>query len=410
MNQSVKLIFLQFLSLGLGLFSVFYIAATIPPKLYAIIGVYEIITTIAIVFSSTGIETIALRNILLWKKEKKINKISEVISHSLILRLFFMLILIFPLMIYAYYMSKVKFNNEYLYLFILMSISSVFSALNNSLEIILKSFNKYFLAALIPFSVNILGRLLALILFIYYGFEFYIYVIMLLPIFITLFVVLKIKKWIIFTGNIKRKTLLMNFKTAKHFKFSTYVTYIYDRLDQLLISVFFSTELLGSYTIAKRILSLGVTIVKNIFNPMIQKLVNFKNHFVELERNILKIMKIRNYLLLLIVFGFPLVYYCTTGLIEIMGLDKYKYLNYFIISIYLSFFFYVLMKVKFTIISLLYESIYYLKLTLFLATMSALFFASFIAIDVKIVFIYLSFSYFITWLYSLYIYKKKNIT
>lgn len=313
-------------------------------------------------------------------------------------------------MIYAYYMSKVKFNNEYLYLFILMSISSVFSALNNSLEIILKSFNKYFLAALIPFSVNILGRLLALILFIYYGFEFYIYVIMLLPIFITLFVVLKIKKWIIFTGNIKRKTLLMNFKTAKHFKFSTYVTYIYDRLDQLLISVFFSTELLGSYTIAKRILSLGVTIVKNIFNPMIQKLVNFKNHFVELERNILKIMKIRNYLLLLIVFGFPLVYYCTTGLIEIMGLDKYKYLNYFIISIYLSFFFYVLMKVKFTIISLLYESIYYLKLTLFLATMSALFFASFIAIDVKIVFIYLSFSYFITWLYSLYIYKKKNIT
>ena len=291
-----------------------------------------------------------------------------------------------------------------------MSISSVFSALNNSLEIILKSFNKYFLAALIPFIVNILGRLLALILFIYYGFEFYINVIMLLPIFITLFVIFKIKKWIIFTGNIKRKTLLMNFKTAKHFKFSTYVTYIYDRLDQLLISVFFSTELLGSYTIAKRILSLGITIVKNIFNPMIQKLINLKNDFVELERSILKIMKIRNYLLLLIVFGLPIVYYYTTDLIEIIGLDKYKYLNYFIISIYLSFFFYVLMKVKFTIISLFYDSIYYLKLTIFLATISALFFASFIVIDVKIVFIYLSFSYFITWLYSLYIYKKKNIT
>jgi transketolase N-terminal domain/subunit len=75
------------------------------------------------------------------------------------------LILLFPIMIYAYYMSKYKFNNDYLYLFILMSISSVFSALNNSLEIILKSFNKYFLAALIPFIVNILGRLLALILF-----------------------------------------------------------------------------------------------------------------------------------------------------------------------------------------------------------------------------------------------------
>ena len=73
---------------------------------------------------------------------------------------------------------------------------------------------------------------------------------------------------------------------------------------------------------------------------MIQKLINIKNDIVELERSILKIIKIRNYLLLLIVFGLPIVYYYTTDLIEIIGLDKYKYLNYFIISIYLSFFFY----------------------------------------------------------------------
>ena len=85
-------------------------------------------------------------------------------------------------------------------LFLLMTISSVFSSLNNSLVLLYKSFNRYFSAAFISFSVNILGRLIAIFVFVNLGFESYILVIIFLPILTTLFALFGLKDWIVFKG------------------------------------------------------------------------------------------------------------------------------------------------------------------------------------------------------------------
>ena len=111
MNQSVKLLILQFFSIGLGFFSVFFVAANIPTKLYAVVGVYEIISGISRVFSNTGLETFAIRNVLLYKKKGKFDKISELVTQSLFLRIILASFLFFKknLLIFFEYLLYISF-------------------------------------------------------------------------------------------------------------------------------------------------------------------------------------------------------------------------------------------------------------------------------------------------------------
>ncbi len=408
MNQSVKLIILQLFSLGLGFFSVFYVAGNIPPHLYAVVGVYEVIVSISRVFSNAGIETFAIRNVLFYEKEGELNKISELITQSLFLRIVFALFLMLPLILYAKYISANKFEGEYFSLFSLMILSSVFIAINDSVVLLLKSFNKYFSAAFVNFCVNILGRLIAIFVFIYFGFDNYIYVIISLPIIITSIVVFKLKKWISFRKHINKNSIIFNLKQSKHFTFSSYIAYVYNMLDQLLVSVFFTAEILSSFTLGKRILTISRTIVGNIFDPMIQKLVNLKKDILALETKINSIRKMKNIMLLIMSLFLPLLIIYIKDLLVLLNLIRYPYLDTFIIFIYVGVLFFVQMKFKYTIIIMFYDSIYNLKLSSIMAITGAITFALVVNFDVRFIFAYLSITYFSVWVYSWLIYKKKK--
>ncbi|MFA6738575.1 MAG: hypothetical protein WCR89_07460, partial [Bacteroidales bacterium] len=69
MKQSVGLVILQIFGIILGLVSVFFVAGSLPAEEYALVGVYNVISTIVVVFSNTGFETYAIRNVLDWKEK-----------------------------------------------------------------------------------------------------------------------------------------------------------------------------------------------------------------------------------------------------------------------------------------------------------------------------------------------------
>lgn len=408
MPQSYKLILLQVISLFLGFFSIFFIAGNIPPELYAIVGVYEVISSISRVFSNLGLETLAIRNILYYKEKGFYNKISELVTQSLYLRILLSILLLIPLNLYAYYISNYKFNGGYLVLFILMTLSSIFISVNDSIILLLKSFNKYFTAAFINFTINILGRILAILGFIIWGFDSYISIIIVLPLFVTFIVVFKIKEWINFKKYISFEKLKANVLKSKHFTLSSYVAYVYNMSDQLLVSLFFSSEVLSSYSLGKRLMLIFRTIIENIFDPVMQKLISIRNQTSLLNEEIGKIIRIKNILLILLVLFIPVLVFSLEDMLLLLGLNHYPYLNTFIICIYLSILAFIQMKIKYNFIVFFYESIYYLKVNLVSAVLSVIFFFLLAKTELKFIFLYIGLTYLLTWLYSSYIFKIKG--
>ena len=108
-NQSFYLIILQIIAIIVGFISTFYIAGNLDPSMFALIGVYGIICTISLVFSNTGIETYAIRNILELKKNNDIHEIERLVTISIFGRLIISLIILIPLFIYSFFLSKYKF-------------------------------------------------------------------------------------------------------------------------------------------------------------------------------------------------------------------------------------------------------------------------------------------------------------
>ena len=165
MKQSLQLVYLQIISIILGFTTLIYVASSLPAELFAITAIYSVTSSLIIIFSNTGLETYAMRNVLVWKENEELDKIRLVISQAIFLRICFAFVLVAPMIVYSYYISKYKFDGEYFSLFVFMTFLSIIAAINESLALLLKSFNKYLSAAFIFFVINILGKILAFVLF-----------------------------------------------------------------------------------------------------------------------------------------------------------------------------------------------------------------------------------------------------
>jgi len=406
MKQSIGLVILQIVGVSLGLVSVFWIAGSLPPKIYAIVGIYNVISTFIVVFSNTGFETYAIRNVLAWQQTGENDKVKLIVTQAIAYRTILASFILLPIIGYAAYISAYKFDDQYFGLFILMGLLSIAKAINDATVLLLKAFNKYFAAALVTYSVNVFGKILALILFFKYGFNVYIITIIILPIIVTVPVLYMMRKWINIKGVFYKKNIIEGFRQSKVFALSAYISYVYNFLDQLIISVFMSPEVLGSYTVAKNLLNIGKTFIENIFDPMMQNLVRFKNNIATLHLKLKKIIKVRNILLILSIMFLPFVILFVNEGLSLIRLGHYTYLNYFVIFIYLSQVVHIGLKVKSNYISLMFPSNFYLKLAIINAMFSLLFFILLIVINIKLVFAYIFFTNILILFYSNYLFKK----
>lgn len=408
MRQSIGLVILQIFGIVLGLVSVFWVAGSLPPEEYAIVGIYNIISTLILVFSNTGIETHAIRNVLAWKEEGKIDQLKLTVTQSITYRTIFASIVFLPIIGYSAYISTHKFNGQYFGLFILMGFLSISKATNDATVLILRSFNKYLAAALVTYTVNVFGKIVALLLFIKYGFLIYIYMIMLLPLITTIPVLLMIKDNIDFKGVFKWSNFKTGVVESKYFAFSSYISYIFNFLDQLLVSIFMSAEILGTFSVAKNILSMAKTFIENIFDPMIQNLVSVKQNMEVFKLKLKRVFKIRNILLYVSILFIPLVYFTIGNILNILQINHYPFLNYFIVFIYLSQVVHIAMKVKYNYICLFYPQSSYLKINTINALLMLLFFVVIVLIDAKLLFLHLLLANIFMYFYSEKQYNNKN--
>jgi O-antigen/teichoic acid export membrane protein len=408
MKQSLGLVILQVFGIALGFVSVFYVAGTLSAEVYAVVGIYNVISIFIVVFSNTGIETYGIRNILALQEIKEDSKIKLIVTQAIFYRTILACIVVFPIVFYAIYVSEQKFQGQYLELFLFMSFLSITKAINDSSILLLRAFNKYFAAALATYSVNVFGRLLALFLFIQFGFNSYIYTIILLPLLVTIPVIYMLREWISLEGVFQKENLLKVFKESKSFALSGYISYAFNFLDQLLVSIFMSAEVLGSFSVAKSIYSISKTFIENIFDPIVQDLVRYKNNSKLIDLKLGKIFKIRNILLLISLLILPFVIIYINELIMVLGLDKYLFLNYFVVFIYLSQIASIAMKVKFNYIALFYEPSFYLRLTIIYALLSILFFTVVIVIDIKFIFSHMLLTNLILIIYTNKLFNNKG--
>ena len=414
MKQSVGLIFLQITGILLGLFSVFYVAAKLSPEVYAIVGVQAVIYGIISVFSNSGFETYATRNVLHWKENGEIDKIQNIVTQAIAIRTIFAIILQIPLLFYIVYISDNKFNGEHLHLLALISLFAIPKAMLDAANLILKSFNRYFIAVFSSYSVQIFGKLIALFLFTLYGFEVYIFVLIALPLIILIPVLYLLKDSISIKELLDISSFKINFQASWKFAVATYASYPFNYLDSLLVSLFLPAEFLGSFTMGKKVYQIGKQFIENVFDPMIQKLVQFKTKMEIFKKKLRRVFAIQRVLLLISIVFIPLLFIYLNDVIILLGIDKYPFLYYLIILAYVGQVVHIAMKIKLNFIMLFYSSDLYLITNVLYGVITIASLLLFFQLPFRWIFGYSITANLFMYFYAQYIYSKhkgfKNIS
>ncbi|ELB2046465.1 oligosaccharide flippase family protein [Vibrio parahaemolyticus] len=344
---------LQLANIIIGLFVTFYIARNVAPETFSLYAISMIVSTIFVTFSFLGFESVLLRNLLYWKELGKNRKIVNYVSYAIFSRLFASGVLFFPVSIYLLYLSATKYNGEHWLLFSFYMVSGSFSALNNANGLIFKALNQYITSFTVTTLSSVCGRLVAAFFFAKYGFEAFIGVIVLIPIVSFFISVLFLKDYI----DIKqvRFKYFFKFRKLKYFIFSGYSNYFKTSVDQVLVSIFLSSEILAVYNLARRVEEIGRSFVAGFFEPITQRLIKYKGKIEHLESQANKVFKIRNYSIIVICILTIIFSLSSDIVIALLGLENYEYLNVYIIISAWSSFLYILYKVESHIICLFDE-------------------------------------------------------
>ncbi|MBA94292.1 MAG: hypothetical protein CMP21_00805 [Rickettsiales bacterium] len=405
LKQSVLYVFLQFLNILVGVYVTFYIAQNVDTQIFSILAIYTIINGIFMTFSFLGYETVLLRNALYWERIGCKKKIVNYVTYSLVSRLIIGLVLIIPVVGYCYYLACVKFDNNYFFLLSSFSISGIFFSLANSNALILKSFNKYILSFSIMAVSLIIGRLVSVYMFLNYGFFVFIIILVCIPVLIFFVSFRFISKY--FSLKYIKFRYFLKFKNNKYFVFSGYLNYFKLSIDQLLVSIFLSVEVLAVYNLAKKIEEIGKSLVEGFFDPMIQKLVTYKDDLNLTKVYKEKLYKIKNIFLVFISICVVVFNVFIDQLISVANLDHFQHLSYYLVFSSWTVILYTIYKVSSNIIYLFDNQKTLYKIDIFVGTLS-IFFTILFFMDTTFKYIFLNriFTGLVLCIFFHYFYKR----
>lgn len=368
LKQSYLYLILQFLNIFVGLFVTLYIAQNVDIQTFAIFAIYIVITTIFMTFSFLGYETMLIRNILHWQNTNQSNKIINYISYAIFSRLITSAILIIPILIYIYYINIFKFNNEHFLLFSSFIIAGIFTSLTNANGLILKAFNRYILSFSIMTLSSLIGRLVAVYIFTIEGFNGFIVTLIMIPIISFVISFLYLKEY--FSFKQIRYKYFFKFKKNKYFIFSGYLNYFKSSIDQFLISIMLSVEILAVYNLAKKIEEIGQSIVEGFFDPMLQKIIKYKSNVKEAIEYKKKIYLIKNIFLLVIIMFVIVFDFYVKEIIHLAKLEHYLNLDFYFIFASWMPVLYLIYKIQSNIIYLFDDQKTLFKIDLFIGFMT----------------------------------------
>ncbi len=370
MKTTFLLLLIQLANIITGFFSIYFIASSVSPDIYSIIGVHTIVCAFVIAFSFVGQESVLSRNLLYWQRIKCNNKIDYIISNTLYSRVFLSIIIIILMIIYVSLYSHYKLKSRYLIELILLTFSSIFYSLNTSFTLIQRGFNRFISAAICSLITGTFIKILALVALSHYGFNYFIYITALSPVIVTVYFFISIKKHL----SIKylRLNIRNEIKKNKNFILSNYLNFSKNFLDQILCSIFLSAEYFATYNIMKKIEDTLRLVIENIFDPLSQKLIKFKNTS-SLGIEAYKIKKIRNILTIIALISIISIIPYIEDLILLVNLNNYPYLYFSIVIVLISQLIYLISKPDINIISLLYNPLTILKFNFYPIVFSLIF-------------------------------------
>jgi len=177
----------------------------------------------------------------------------------------------------------------------------------------------------------------------------------------------------------------------------------------MIVSVFMKNDIIGSFTLAKNFLTVLNSFITNIFDPILQNIVRYKENISLLQVKIKTINQIKVIILTILSVSFIVFVIYLNQVINIFGLANYIYLSSFLITIYLSQIALVLMKVKYNYIALFFPPKYYLVLTITYSILNLIPMIIIMIFQVKFIFVSVLFANLVMILITNHLFKTEKL-
>lgn len=350
----MQLLIMKIMDIFLGIFITYKLAISLEENFY-LLGILNMFTMFFLLVGNFGVENVLIRNRLFWENNKN-EKIIYYQELAFYVKNITSIFCIFISMILSYYYNFVKYKSNFLILFIVFIFSAYIESQNNTCELLLIAKNKY---KKVYFSKLVLNTLIRFFLLYFYKkieITFFLSLYALIPIF--RFIYLKrffiLKKQNKFNLNM----IFIESKKLKFYIFENYIRFFTKIGDQFLVSIFFSSQVLSTYSLIKNLENMGLSFIETIFDPLIQKEVKNKNNIYLLNKNLNKINRDKNILVIIGIFLLFGYYFYANKLIQVFRFDKYLNFREQSLGLGVCLLIYLFLKVKNNSISLFFSPVY----------------------------------------------------
>lgn len=280
-KQSFYIVAIQLVGIILGFLSIYFVAGDMGPEVYSLVGVYLVVSNIVLIFSNLGMETTMMREALYWIEHGNLEKVAEYTVQSIVSR-FIGFVILAPFVIgYLLFLCQYKYDGNYLVLLLLFYIGACANALNDSMSLIIRSQGGYVFSTLARAANNDIIKFAAILLYLKFGSQFYLFFYSLSSIPLIFVFVFKIRKYLR-KNYILIKPTFKKIKVARNLWINSYLGYFSNYADSLLVSLLFPPAIMGLYSLYKSLESVVRSFVDGFFDVLLQKFVQFKENYIKL--------------------------------------------------------------------------------------------------------------------------------
>lgn len=355
LKKSLYIILIQIIGIVLGFASVFLVAGDMEPEVYAIVGIYQIVCNLSMIFTGWGIESTLTREALYWKKKGDTEKVKEYTTQALFSKAVSGIVVIPAMFLYLMAMNAVKYEGKHTTLFMCLLVGAITNLLIDSMRNIVRSEGGYvFVQIMSTLNATIL-KFFGIILYFSFGASCYLYFYVLSSLPILLCFIIKCRKNISYKY-VQMKPMLRKIWNAKYLWLKADLEYIRGNADSLLVSVLFPTSIMGSYSIYKSIDQMMKNFIEGFFDVLSQHTVQYKGDEEALIKQEKKIKFVRNIFILAVILG--LVLYCLrmSWWVKIANLSNYEGMELLILCVAIGGLLYLLGKYEINAIAFLAET------------------------------------------------------
>lgn len=354
-KKSIYIILIQIIGIVLGFVSVFLVAGDMEPEVYAIVGIYQIVCNLSLVFTGWGIESTLTREALFWKKQGNKEKIKEYTTQALVSKLVSGIVVIPIMCIYLLLMNVAKYNGQYTQLFMCLIIGAVANILIDSMRNIVRAEGGYVFVQLMSTLNTTILKFFGIILYFNFGADCYLYFYILSSLPILFCFIIKCRKNISYKY-VQMKPMLRKIWEAKYLWLKADLEYIRSNADSLLVSLLFPISIMGSYSIYKSLDQMMKNFIEGFFDVLSQHTVQYKGNANALVQQEKRIKFARNISMLGIVIG--LVIYCPkmSWWIRVANLSNYEGMEMLVMCVAIGGLLYLLGKYEINAIAFLAET------------------------------------------------------